>query len=113
MSRAYCKRVLHGFRAMIEAELNARRQDIGNLLAHLRREAFVNHISAKRQRQPVVLFSPPHAQIFAHNQPFILIRQLAFVNDQARRPPRRTDRVENLVERHDNVIEFLRRFPQP
>ena len=45
--------------------------------------SLVNHVSAQRQRQAVVLFAPPDAEIFADHKPFVLISQLPFVNDQA------------------------------
>ena len=83
MSRAYCKRVLHRLGPMVEAELDARGQNSGNGFAHLRRKFFVNDVAAERQRQAVVFLAPPDAEVFANHQPFVLIRQLAFVNDEA------------------------------
>ncbi len=65
------QRVLHGFGAMIQAELDARGERVGNLLARCRIKSFVNHVAAERQRQTVVFSSPPDAEIFAQNQSFI------------------------------------------
>src|SRR5215469_6988191 len=42
------KRVLHRLSPMIEAELNARRQDIRDFFANLRRKAFMNDVAAER-----------------------------------------------------------------
>ncbi len=59
------QRVLHGFRAMIQAELDARGERVGNFLARGGVKFFVDDIAAERQRQAVVLFSPPDAEVFA------------------------------------------------
>src|SRR5215467_13348077 len=73
----------------------------------------MDHIAAKRQRQAIVLFSPPDAEVFAQDKAFFLISQLALVNDQADLRSTRTHRTEYLVKRIDDVIEFFRWFTQP
>ncbi len=51
------------------------------------------------------MFAPPHAQIFANAESLILIRQLAFVDDEAYIRPAGADRLENLVERYNDIVE--------
>src|ERR1019366_3545687 len=107
------QRVLHGLGAVIQAELDAGRERVGNLLADIRCKFFVNHIPAERQRQAVVLLAPPNAEVFAHDQSLVLISQLAFMNNEANFSHAIFYRRKNLVERHDDVIEFLRWFAEP
>src|SRR5882724_9489906 len=49
------QRVLHGFRTMIETELDARGEDVGNFFAGRGIETFVNHVAAEGQGKAVVL----------------------------------------------------------
>ena len=73
-------------------------------------------LPAQRQRQAVVFPAPPDAQIFANHQAFVLIRQLAFMDDEAHVRRAGADRLKNLIEGHHDVIrssEFdvrVRRF---
>ena len=75
------QRVLHRLGAMIQTELDARGERVGNFFARGRIKFFVDDISAERQRQAVILSALPNAQIFANDKPFVLICQLSFVND--------------------------------
>ena len=113
MSRAYCSACCTASGAVIQAELDAGRENVGNFPARRQIKFFMDDIAAERQRQPVVLLAPPDAEVFAHHQSFVLISQLAFVNDQADFGRAIFDGGKNLVERHDDVIEFLRRFAEP
>ena len=65
----------------------------------------MNDVAAQRQRQAVIFLSPPPAQVFADDQSFVLIRQLAFVDDEPDIGLAGPDRLENLVKRHHDVIE--------
>ena len=105
--------VLHGFGTMIEAELDAGRKRVGNFLARRKVEFFIDDIAAERQRQAVIFLSPPNAQIFADDESFVFVGELAFVNDEADIGRAAFHGLKNLIERHDNVIEFLRRFAEP
>ena len=75
--------VLHGLGAMVQAELDAGGEGVGDFPAHVWGEALVNHIAAQGERQAVVLFAPPHAKVFAHDQALVAVGQLPFVNDEA------------------------------
>ena len=66
----------------------------------------VDDIAAERQRQAVIFAVPPDAQVFANHQAFVLIRQLAFVNDEAHVRRAGADGLENLIERHDDESKF-------
>ena len=98
---------------MIEAELNARGEDVRDGLAHGWLEAFVNDVAAEGQGKAVVLPTPPDAEVFADLQTFILIRELAFVDDEADVGLAGAHGLEDLVEGHDDVIEVLRGLAEP
>ena len=65
----------------------------------------MNHVAAEGQGKAVILASPPDAEVFAANQPRVLIRELAFVNDETDIRPAGADGLENPVERYDNAIQ--------
>ena len=65
--------VLNRLRTMIEAELNAGGEDIGNRFAGRRVEAFVNDVAAERKRQTVVFRGPPCTQVLANLQSLVAI----------------------------------------
>src|SRR5207237_7259307 len=71
-----------------------------------RLDAFVDHIAAQRQGQSVVFAGPPGAQVFTQDQPFVRKGELAFMNDETHVRPTAANRLENLIERHDDIIEF-------
>ena len=73
----------------------------------------MNDIAPQRQRQTLVFAPPPHPQVLAHLQAFLLIGELALVDDEPDIGPPRAHRGKDLVERHDKVIELLRRLAQP
>src|SRR5262249_958502 len=65
--------VFHRRGAVVETVLNAGRKNFRNGAASIRRKSLMNHVSAQRQWQTVVLTGPPNAQIFADLQSFILV----------------------------------------
>src|SRR6266581_7984493 len=105
--------VLHRGGAMIEAELNARRQNVRDALSRRRVEPFVDHVAAKRQRQAIRLSSPPGAQVLAHLQSLVLKCELSFVNDQTCIGPVLSYGTKNLVKGNNEVINFCRPFLEP
>src|SRR5882762_8790088 len=68
--------VLHCFSPMIQAELNARAENAGDRSTDVGRKSLMNHVATERQRQPIGLPAPPGAQVLAHLQTFLLIREL-------------------------------------
>src|SRR5262249_28461612 len=60
------ERVLNGFFPVIKAVANAVGEDLRDLAAQGRFEAFVNDVSAERQRQAVLLAPPPDSKIYAN-----------------------------------------------
>src|ERR1051325_5364481 len=57
------QRVLNRGGAMLEAEANARGQDIRNRFSRRRVKSLMNHIAAERKRQALVLTPPPNPEI--------------------------------------------------
>ncbi len=94
-------------RAMLQAELNAARQDSRDFRPGLGRKSLVDHVSAQWQRQALVLSLPPSSQVLAHGQTLLLVGQLAFVNDQARLGHSHPDSAENLVEWNHDKIDLV------
>src|SRR5688572_10732880 len=107
------ERVLDCFRTVVETELDAGSEDVRDGFANARLETLVDDVPAKRKRETFVLAPPPNAEIFADLQAFILIGELAFVNDQANFRLTGTDCLEDLIERHNHVIDFPGRLAQP
>jgi hypothetical protein len=93
---------------MSRAVSDARGEDIGNRASHRRIESFVNDVPAERQRQSVVLALPPVAEIGAALEAFVAIGELTFVNDEADVGNAIADGLEDLIERHDDELKFLR-----
>src|SRR5260370_6407093 len=75
--------VLHGFGAVVQAELDAGGEYVRNLLPGGGFETFMNDIAAQREGQAVILAPPPDPEVFANLQTLLLPSELAFVNDQA------------------------------
>src|SRR6185437_13819606 len=71
------QRVLHRLGAMVEAVTNARGENVRDRLARRRIVPFMNNVAAEGQGKAEVLATPPRANVFAHDQPFILIGELA------------------------------------
>jgi len=107
------KGVLDGFVAVVEAVLDAGGEDVRNSLSDFGFEAFVNHIATEREGQAIVFAAPPCADVFANLQPFFLVSELAFVNDQADVCFSGLYGVEDLVEGNNDVIDFTRALLQP
>ncbi len=107
------KGVLHGLRAMVQAILDAGRKDSGDDLANHRVKAFMDDIAAQRQRQTTVLAAPPDAQIFTDLKPFLLVSELAFMDDEADVSFAGTDGFEDLVEWNNDVVKLFGRFAEP
>src|ERR1017187_9103193 len=97
--------VLHRLGPMVEAELNARGENVGNFTARRQIEFLVNDIPAERQRQTIVFPAPPNAQVFANDQTFILIRQLAFMNDKPDLGLTGADRLKYLKKGYNDLFE--------
>ncbi len=91
---------------MVQTELNAAGQKIGNRLAILGCETFVDDIAAKREGQTIIFTPPPNTQIFAQLQSLVLIRQLTLMNDQSHIRIATIDRVENLIKRNHLVFKL-------
>ena len=66
----------------------------------------MNYVAAEGQGEAVVLAAPPDTEVFTHDQSLILIRELAFVNDETNVSVASANGFENLVERHDNEIDL-------
>src|SRR5437764_2281333 len=90
---------------MIEAVTNAGFENLGHGLANRWLEPFMNHVAAQGQGKTVVLAAPPDAEVFAHNQSLVFVRELAFVDDESHVCPAVADGFENPVERHDDIIQ--------
>src|SRR5690242_2413099 len=69
------------------------------------RDIFPNHISTKRQRQTGLIF-PPRSEIDDFFKPRICVSELPLVNDQTGVSAMTFDCLENLIEWHDDIIEF-------
>src|SRR5256885_7159851 len=91
---------------MVETVADAVRESVRNRLARHRVVTFVNHVAAEGQGKAFVFAAPPTTEVFAHDQSFVLIRELAFVDDQADVGFAGADGLENLIEWHDDVIQM-------
>src|SRR5215213_7849750 len=98
---------------MIEAELDAPREKVGDFFAIGRSEAFVDDIAAEREWQAILRLPPPDAKVFAEVQALVAVSELAFVNDEADVGTSMTDGGEDFVEGNDDEIEFGGFFFQP
>ena len=105
--------MLHRLGPVVEAETDAPLEHVRDDLALAGLDALVNDVSAEWQRQPVVLAAPPHAEVFAADEPFILEGQLPLVDDQPHIGLALVHGFENFVERHDGVVELLALFAEP
>ena len=57
------------------------------------------------KRQPARALVPPLAEVHDLLQAFVLVRQLPFVNQQARRHLAVPNRILDAIERHDDVVD--------
>ena len=83
-----------------------------DLANRLRPEITSDYISAERQRQPARALGPPFAHIDNLLQPFILIRELPLVNQQAGADLPSAYGVLNTAERHHDVVDVRAIDPQ-
>src|SRR5689334_5019833 len=74
--------VLDGFGAVVETELDAGGKDVGDGFANVRWEALMDDVAAKWEGQAIVFGGPPGPEIGADLEAFVLISELAFVDDQ-------------------------------
>ena len=108
---AELQRVLDRLLAVRQRVRDAVVQQLRDLGDHLRPEVAPDDVAAERQRQPAGALGPPLAEIDDLPQPFVLIRQLALVDQQAGLGAAVEHRLTDLVERHDDVLEV--RFVDP
>ena len=75
-------------------------------MLHGVRDVFAEHIAAKRKRQACCTL-PPFAKIDQFLKTRARISELAFVNDQTGVGAPVFYRLENLIKRHDDVLEIV------
>ena len=73
--------VLNGFLPMIEAVLDAGGKDLRDFFPEARFKPLMNHVASKWEWKPIIFAPPPNAEVFTNLEPFILIGELAFMND--------------------------------
>ena len=93
-----------GFFAVRQPVVDALAHDREQVALHIRRNVFSQNISAERQRQ-TRLALPPFAEVHDFREPCPGISELAFVNDKPRIRFAAFHRIEDLIERHDDVFE--------
>ncbi len=101
--------MLDAGRAVLQAILDARVQNIGKFGDDFLPERFLHRIAAERQRQAARLGEEPLAEIGAEEKALTGVGQLAFVDDEAHFRLAAREGVEDLIERHDDVVELLLR----
>src|SRR5437588_11222585 len=90
---------------MIQAEFDALSQNRGQIMLNLARNVLTQNITTQWQWQTGPFF-PPFAQIDYFCKTGLRIGELPFVDDQASRCTTAPYRLEDLVERHDEVFKF-------
>src|SRR5437588_2195755 len=95
----------HRFLAMGQAVIDAFAHDREQLVLHWKRDVFAQNVSAQRQWQ-TGLALPPFAEVDDLCESRALVSELALVNDQAGVGFAALHRVEDLVERNHDVLEF-------
>src|SRR5688572_3382548 len=71
--------VLHRLGPMIEAELDAGGEEVGNLFAIGDGKSLVNDVAAERKRQTILRFVPPDSEVLTQFQALVLICELALM----------------------------------
>jgi hypothetical protein len=99
--------VLDGFGAMFEAVADAGFENAGDGAAIGFGEAFVDDVAAEWEREAVVLAAPPDAEVFAEDEAFVAVGELAFVDDQADVGAAVANGGEDLVEGDDDEVEVF------
>src|SRR5436190_5496623 len=105
------KRVLHRLRPVREPGFDRLLQYLREIVERLRPEIAPRHVDSERQRQ-ARLEQPPLAEVDDLAQPFRLVRELAFVNQQPRVGAPGLHLVEDLVERDLAETEVAEEEPQ-
>ena len=90
---------------MVEAVGDAVVQQPRQAADQLRAEIAANHVAAERQRQAAGAIRPPLAEVDELAQPFLLVGELPFVNQQAGLDLAVAHGLEDLVERHHDVFD--------
>src|SRR5207302_11198976 len=90
---------------MIQAEFDALSQNRGQIMLNLARNVLTQNIATQWQWETGPFF-PPFAQIDYFCKTGLRIGELPFVNDQAGLCTTAPHRLEDLVERHDEVFKF-------
>src|SRR5437588_11519487 len=94
----------HRFLAMGQAVIDAFADDREQVVLHWKRDVFAQNVSAQRQWQ-ARLALPPFAEVDDLCESRALVSELALVNDQARIGFTAFHGLEDLIERHDDVLE--------
>ena len=79
---------------------------------HLGPEIAADDVAAERQRQAAGPLRPPLAEVDDLCKPFVLVRQLALVDQQPGLRLAVEHRLLNLIERHDDELEIRLVDPQ-
>src|SRR6266550_7091036 len=96
------KRMPHRLLSVRQTVVDTFANDFAEIVAYRLWNILAHDISAKGQWQSGLLF-PPLAKIDDFLKSRFLIGELSLVNDQPNVRSPGADRIENLVERHDNV----------
>src|SRR5262249_15644259 len=99
------KRMPHRLLAVSQAVVDAFANNFAQISTDRRGNIHAHDISTKGHWQSGLLF-PPLAKIDDFLKSRFLIGELSLVNDQSEVHSPGADRVENLIERHYNIIEF-------
>ncbi len=97
---------------MFQPILDAGVKDVGKFRDGFRAERFFDRVSAEGKRQAAGFRKPPLAEIGTELETLARVGELALVDDEADVGVAAGERVENLVERDDDVIEFLLRHAE-
>src|SRR5256714_8832216 len=90
---------------MGQAEFDALSQNRGQIMLNLGRNVLTQNVATQWQWQAGPFF-PPFAQIDYFCKTGLRISELAFVNDQAGFRTTAPYRLEDLIERHDDVFKL-------
>src|SRR5439155_8358637 len=102
-------RIRQRFIPMIESVLNAFLDVFGNALDRLLTEIALDDVATERQRQSGLLL-PPFTEVEHFMKSHLTVRQLAFMDQHAGFVFAALHVFENLIERHDVVLDL--RFEQ-
>src|SRR5262249_43044271 len=98
-------RMPYCFVAMRQTVVNTFAHDLEKVVLHIARDVAPQNVSAQRQRQTRLAF-PPFAEIDNLMEAGLRISELTFVNDQAAIRLTFSDSIEDLIERHHDIVEI-------